>query len=214
MVGVTWYEAVAYCRWLTASLADGFEYRLPTEAEWERAARGPHGWRYPWGDEWMQDRANSEELSLERTTPVGIFPDGASAEGVLDLSGNVWEWCSDWFAEDTYAQRAGRVERDPQGPTKSEYKVLRGGSWYNDRTIVRCAFRIGTPWPQGRLRFSCRQGASQIAPCSLSPVLCPPVYARMMHRLQSAAFASALRPVGRRARGGIGQGDRDWKSPV
>ncbi len=141
VVGVTWYEATAYCRWLTAALADGCEYRLPTEAEWERAARGPHGWRYPWGDDWVKDRCNSKELALERTTPAGIFPDGGSAEGVLDLAGNVWEWCNDWYDEKTYAQRAGKLMRDPRGPGKGNYKVLRGGSWYNNRTSVRCAHR-------------------------------------------------------------------------
>lgn len=141
VVGVTWYEAAAYCRWLTAALDDGHTYRLPTEAEWERAARGPHGWRYPWGDEWIEGRANSKELGLERTTPAGIFPDGASGEGVLDLGGNVWEWCSDWYGEKTYVERAKRMERDPQGPPRGGYKVLRGGSWYNDRTTVRCAYR-------------------------------------------------------------------------
>ena len=108
VVGVTWYEALAYCRWLTDTMNDGYEYRLPTEAQWERAARGPHGWRYPWGDDWIESRANSEELNLERTTPVGIFPDGASSEGVLDLSGNVWEWCNDWYGEKTYARAKRR----------------------------------------------------------------------------------------------------------
>lgn len=142
VVGVTWYEAVAYCRWLTAALADGFEYRLPTEAEWERAARGPDGWRYPWGNDWADNRANSKELNLERTTPVGIFPDGASREGVLDLSGNVWEWCNDWYGEDTYFRRKGRIEQDPFGPAKGQSKLLRGGSWYSDRTAVRCASRL------------------------------------------------------------------------
>lgn len=153
VVGVTWYEAMAYCHWLTATLDDGHAYRLPTEAEWERAALGPlpspsegegpgvRVKRYPWGDEWVEGRTNSKELGLERTTPAGIFPDGASGEGVLDLSGNVWEWCSDWYGEKTYVERAKRTERDPQGPPRGDYKVLRGGSWYNDRTTVRCAFR-------------------------------------------------------------------------
>ena len=156
VVGVTWYEAVAYCRWLTATLDDGHTYRLPTEAEWERAARGippagggdrgGAGRRYPWGDDWAANRANSKELNLERTTPVGIFPDGASAERLLDLCGNVWEWCSDWFDEKTYRRRAGRVERNPVGPAEGSSKILRGGSWYDARNIVRCACRYrGTP---------------------------------------------------------------------
>jgi formylglycine-generating enzyme required for sulfatase activity len=170
-VGVTWYEAVAYCRWLTAALNDGYVYRLPTETEWERAARGkaptpssspaaggeealpspvPTGEgpemgagasRYPWGDDWIEGRCNSKELGLGRTTPVGIFPQGASAEGVLDLAGNVWEWCNDWYDEKAYQRRAGSITRNPVGPRSGSYKVLRGGSWYNDRNVVRCAYR-------------------------------------------------------------------------
>ncbi|MCX6030948.1 MAG: SUMF1/EgtB/PvdO family nonheme iron enzyme [Chloroflexi bacterium] len=169
VVGVTWYEAAAYCRWLTATLNDGYTYRLPTEAEWERAARGPTPTpspspaaagegslpspvatgegsgmganRYPWGDAWLDDHCNSKELRLERATPVGIFPHGASPEGVLDLAGNVWEWCSDWHAADAYRQRAGRITPNPTGPRTGDFKVLRGGSWYNDRNVVRCASR-------------------------------------------------------------------------
>jgi formylglycine-generating enzyme required for sulfatase activity len=161
VVGVTWYEATAYCRWLTATLADGFLYRLPTEAEWERAARGPgsaspskgegrRGSRYPWGDEWTEGWCNSSELGLERSTPAGIFPQGASAEGVLDLSGNIWEWCGDWYQEDAYRKRAGRVPHNPAGSQRGNYRVLRGGSWYNDLNLVRCASRS---WgdPGGRI---------------------------------------------------------------
>ncbi len=167
VVGVTWYEAVAYCRWLTVALNDGYVYRLPTEAEWERAARGPtpsptlplspspdhdqkpdmrvrpvmRVGRYPWGDDWADDCCNSKELNLGRPTPVGIFPAGASAEGVLDLAGNVWEWCGDWYDEKAYARRAGRVTRNPGGAESGDYRVLRGGCWANDRNIVRCASR-------------------------------------------------------------------------
>jgi formylglycine-generating enzyme required for sulfatase activity len=141
VVGVSWYEAVAYCRWLTAALDDGFTYRLPTEAEWERAARGPGGRRYPWGDPWQAGRANTKELNLERTTPVGIFPDGASAEGLLDLAGNVYEWCSDWYAGDTYRLRAGAVARNPGGAESGDYKILRGGWWGSSPSAVRCAIR-------------------------------------------------------------------------
>ena len=152
IVGVTWYEAVAYCRWLTATLNDGCVYRLPTEAEWERAARGPEGWRYPWGNDWGEGQANSKELNLERTTAVGIFPQGISAEGVLDLAGNVWEWCSDWFDEKAYSRRASKVTPNPAGAKSGDYRVLRGGSWYNDKNNVRCASRS---WdvPDGRVDF-------------------------------------------------------------
>ncbi len=143
VVGVTWYEAAAYCRWLTATLNDGHVYRLPTEAEWERAARGlgEAARTYAWGNDWQPNRANTAELGLERTTPVGIFPDGATPEGLLDMTGNVWEWCSDWYAERLYGKRAGRVVRNPAGPERGRYRVLRGGSWYQEKVSARCAFR-------------------------------------------------------------------------
>jgi len=144
VVGVSWYEADAYCRWLTATLSDGHEYRLPTEAEWEVAARGREARRYAWGSDWVKGRANTEELSLERTTPVGLFPDGATPEGLLDLTGNVWEWCSDWYDAREYARRAGSVARNPTGPEKENSKVLRGGSWYNNSAVVRCAYRCSS----------------------------------------------------------------------
>ena len=172
VVGLTWYEAVAYCRWLTAALDDGHVYRLPTEAEWERAARGldapplippedggeacpPQegasppssggtggGARaYPWGHTWHPNRANTKELALERSTPVGLFPDGASPGGLLDMCGNVWEWCADWYDDQTYQRRAGRVVRNPAGPDGGRQKILRGGSFYADCNVVRCAYR-------------------------------------------------------------------------
>jgi len=143
VVGVSWYEVVAYCRWLTMRLNDGHVYRLPTEAEWERAARGREGRRYAWENDWEQDRANTEELNLERTTPVGLFPAGATPEGLLDMTGNVREWCSDWFDAEEYARRAGSLVRNPQGPEEGSSKVLRGGSWYNGASVVRCADRGG-----------------------------------------------------------------------
>jgi formylglycine-generating enzyme required for sulfatase activity len=144
VVGVTWYEAAAYCRWLTAALDDGARYRLPTEAEWAYAARGAEGRAYPWGDGWQAERANTEELGLKRTTPVGAFPDGGTPEGVLDMAGNAWAWCQDWFDEETYRRRAagGQIALDPAGPKEGRYRVLRGGSARDDRTRVRCAFRV------------------------------------------------------------------------
>lgn len=131
VVGVNWYEALAYCRWLTATLNDDYEYRLPTEAEWERAARGPEGRAYPWGDDWRAGACNSKEAGLEATSPVGLFPAGVSAEGVVDLAGDVWEWCVDWYGPYQSTK-----------PNEKEYRVLRGGSWYNDGPpICRCGSR-------------------------------------------------------------------------
>ncbi len=140
VVGVNWYEAVAYCRGLTATRDDGCIYRLPTEAEWERAARGPTGWAYPWGDDWREGRCNSEEAGLAQTSPVGLFPEGVTLEGLHDMVGNVWEWCWDWYAVYAYA---GSQHRNPTGPDSGQYRVLRGGSWYSDGpSRCRCGFRL------------------------------------------------------------------------
>jgi formylglycine-generating enzyme required for sulfatase activity len=139
-VGVSWYEAIAYCRWLTSKLDDGHTYRLPSEAEWERAARGSRRMRYPWGDDWRQDHCNSEDAGLGATSPVGIFPRGAAEGGIEDMVGNVWEWCRDWYGEDAYAQ--SQHERNPTGPDRGESRVVRGASWYNKGpTWCRCGCR-------------------------------------------------------------------------
>jgi formylglycine-generating enzyme required for sulfatase activity len=153
VVGVTWYEAAAYCRWLGATLGDGYRYHLPTEAQWERAARGPSAgtrepaevprdvWTYPWGEAWVEDRCNSQEAGLETTSPVGLFPAGATASGIADMAGNVWEWCSDRYAADYYARSKGT--RNPSGPEAGGLRVLRGGSWANEGPkMCRCGMRL------------------------------------------------------------------------
>jgi formylglycine-generating enzyme required for sulfatase activity len=145
VVGVSWYEAVGYCRWLTAARGDGYVYRLPTEAEWEQAARGPEGWAYPWGDNWQAGFCNSKEAGLEQTSPVGLFPEGVTREGLHDMVGNVWEWCYDWYTEDAYTESQ---RRNPTGPESGTFHVLRGGSWYSDgpsRCRCDCRFRY-VPW--------------------------------------------------------------------
>jgi len=133
VVGVSWYEAVAFCKWLGENLARGF--RLPTEAEWEKAARGAHDARvYPWGDRYENNRANTAELGLGQTSPVGAFPLGASPFGVCDLAGNVYEWTvSKWGAnwqelEFAYPYHAGDGREGMDG---SAARVMRGGSWFN-----------------------------------------------------------------------------------
>jgi len=156
VVGVSWYEAAAYCGWLTAELDDGHTYRLPTEAEWERAARGSQGHRYPWGDEWREERCNSVEAGLGATSPVGLFPRGAAEGGIHDMVGNVWEWCRDWYGADYYAR--SQDARNPTGPKRGSGRVLRGGSWYNSGpSRCRCGVRNwNAPWSRvGGMGFRC-----------------------------------------------------------
>jgi formylglycine-generating enzyme required for sulfatase activity len=119
-VNVTWHQAAAWCKWAGA--------RLPTEGEWERAARGPHGTKYPWGNHDIDpSRANYEESKIGHPTPVGLYPAGASPEGVTDLIGNVFEWASsEWrMGGGTY--------------------VWRGGCFVFDRRFARSAFRYYYP---------------------------------------------------------------------
>jgi len=148
VVYVTWRDAVAYCRWLSQKI--GQEYRLPTEAEWERAARGGlpspsegegAGVRvWPWGNEWDAEKCNSTEGGPGATTPVGIYPAGASPEGVLDMAGNVWEWCSSLYKPYPYDPGDGRENLEA-----GALRVLRGGSFHNVARSVRCASRVRPP---------------------------------------------------------------------
>jgi len=138
VVNVSWWNAVAYCRWL-AELTDK-PYRLPTEAQWEKAARGTDGRVYPWGNRWSSRKCNSEEDDGAGTTAVGSHsPAGDSPYGCADMAGNVLEWTSDWYHEEYYALSA--ADRNPYGPSSGAVKVLRGGSWSADRWGVRCASR-------------------------------------------------------------------------
>lgn len=134
VVLVSWHDAVAYCRWL--SRVTGKPYRLPSEAEWEKAARGTDGRIYPWGNQWDASRCNSKEGRAGGTTPVGAYPKGASPYGVLDMAGNVWEWTRSLYKPYRYNPDDGR--EDPEAPGA---RVLRGGSWDYDQHFARCAFR-------------------------------------------------------------------------
>jgi formylglycine-generating enzyme required for sulfatase activity len=161
VVYVRWYEALAFCRWLSEKL--GCAITLPTEAQWEKAARHVPGTptakaarhvpgtshvpgtltrAYPWGDDITPDHANFDATGIGTTSAVGIFPRGASPCGALDMSGNVWEWClTKW--RDNYQTAA---DDDPEGDAG---RVLRGGAYWRDRTFVRCACRHGlipAPW--------------------------------------------------------------------
>ena len=135
---VNWYDAAAFCHWLSARL--DFEVRLPTEGEWQLAATGGDLTRtYPWGPGWdpKQEpwRANTSESGLERCTAVGMYPAGASAAGIEDMAGTVWEWCQNAYdgSDNTGFPQSSEVRR-----------VLRGGSWSFNRVAARSAYRLGS----------------------------------------------------------------------
>ena len=142
VIGVTWYEATAYCAWLNDQVAaQGYEFRLPTEAEWEAAAAYDAQMQrrnYPWGaDEPTPERAIYKESKLGRPAPVGCCPSGAAACGVLDLAGNVWEWTTSSYKG--YPAQSGTLEK---GFTPDDYDVpFRGGYYNSNRTNVRCGAR-------------------------------------------------------------------------
>jgi len=135
VVGVSWYEAYAYCQWLSAET--GLGYRLPTEAEWEKAARGTDGRLYPWGNVFDAARCNTRASDLQRTTPVGHYsPAGDSPYGCADMVGNVSEWTVSRFKPYPYRAEDGRD--DPAGETE---RALRGGSWFSPVLRARVSAR-------------------------------------------------------------------------
>jgi formylglycine-generating enzyme required for sulfatase activity len=136
VVGVSWYEAAAYADWL--SKKTGKEYRLPTEAEWEKAARGTDGREYPWGNDFNEKLCNSSECKLDRTSPVGIFTKGESLYGCLEMAGNVLEWCTDWFDGGYYKNSP---KKNPRGPKDGSLRVRRGGCWFAGASHCRAAYR-------------------------------------------------------------------------
>ncbi len=138
VVGVSWLDALAYCRW--ADLA------LPSEAQWEAAARGAAGRKYPWGNEDPSPELANYDGNHGRTTPVGAYPQGAGPFGTLDQAGNVWEWCRDLWVENAYRDRDGKTDPCASGNDRDEadesaWRVVRGGSWIYRSRFLRAAFR-------------------------------------------------------------------------
>ncbi len=138
VVGVSWDSAVAYAAWRGM--------RLPTEAEWEKAARGTTARRWPWGNTFTQRiedatvHANVWKQSGAHLKPVGTYPTGISPYGAHDMAGNVWEWVADWYSETFYHRSP---DRNPKGSPVGSRRVVKGGSWLNPEKLARCSTRIG-----------------------------------------------------------------------
>lgn len=163
VVNVSWHDAHAYCGW--RSQTEGRVYRLPSEAEWEKAARGTDGRIYPWGNDWDPSRCNSSEGRGDwTTTPVGMYPSGVSPSGCQDMAGNVWEWTQSLSGKDYPYRKYGypyreygypydaRDGRENLNAPDAVARLLRGGAFFSDPGVVRCASRLGFG-PGGGFRY-------------------------------------------------------------
>jgi len=166
VVWVSWYDGLKYCDWLTERLRkwegtpeplatllrhEGWRLTLPSEAEWEKAARGTDARTYPWGSDPDHNRGNYGGTGIMTTSPVGCFPGGASPYGVEEMSGNVWEWTRSVWAPYPYpSDPAGRAAREYLEVREGVARVRRGGAFFSSPRSVRCAVRLGSgPYPHG-----------------------------------------------------------------
>jgi len=162
-VCISWYEAQAYATWRTQTAQDGFTYRLPTEAEWEYAARGPQALIYPWGNTFKADSVNfcdkrctevwrdtSVDDGYTYASPVGHYPDNKSWVGAYDMAGNVWQWTVDWYSATYFASSPAN---DPLGPESGTYRVVRGGAFLSTPHNTRAAGRSYTHFPSDGRRI-------------------------------------------------------------
>ena len=141
VVGITWYEAVAFCDWLSEK--NDQKFRLPTEAEWEKSARGTDGRQYVWGDQWHLDKAHFAESRFKQLVEIGVYEENVSPYGCRDMVGNCYQWCADWFHAQTYKYSSNI---NPKGAKAGRRKVIRGGSWNTKGQFSgRCANRAAHP---------------------------------------------------------------------
>jgi len=141
VVGVSWRDAMAYAKWKG--------HRLPTEAEWEKSARGNDNRLWPWGRKFDKGfffyyvNVFGEDDNYKKTAPVNYYESGASPFGLLNMSGNVWEWCSDYYIYGYYKTIKEEISRNPRGPEKSTMRTIRGGAWNTEPFVTRTTMRLG-----------------------------------------------------------------------